>query len=567
MPIDEVETGMTGRGWTVVQGDTPERFEVEVLGVMPDLIAPGRDLIIVEVSDTTGSDFIARAGGIWAGMSGSPVYVGGRLIGAVAYGFSFGPSRIGGVTPASEMARVLDYGTAASALTEREAGTVELPRALRAELAERAGVPQAEAASLHRLPLPMAVSGLSARARQHLQDGFDRADIPVMVMAGSSAARPSGGIPAGTPVPGGNFAGVISYGDLTAAGIGTTTYVCDGQALAFGHPLLFSGRTSLGANDANALAIVADPVFGPFKLATVGALFGTLDQDRLAAIRARLDAGPTTIPVTSDVRSLDHGGQRDGRTDVAASRFVPDIAAFHLLGNLDSVGDRIGQGSSRVRWIVRGERADGDPFVLRRANRYASQFDITFESIFELFEQLAIGESNPYEEITFTDVSLKASLTEDYQAYSIVNVKVSKNGGPFRARESLRARPGDELVVRAVLQQYRGERSRVDLPLTVPGSAIGEGFLEVTGGSGDDFFGLEGGCLFDNQACGSAGGDSDDFDALLRSLESEPKNHDLSAELVFFDFEDGSEESVASNRQRLDRVVEGRYSIFVTVEP
>ncbi len=132
----------------------------------------------------------------------------------------------------------------------------------------------------------------------------------------------------------------------------------------------------------------------------------------------------------------------------------------------------------------------------------------------------------------------------------------------------MRARPGDELVVRAVLQQYRGERSRVDLPLTVPGSAIGEVFLEVTGGSGSDFFGLEDGCLFDNQACSSAGGsDDDDFDALLRSLEGEPKNHDLSAELVFFDFEDGSEESVASNRQRLDRVVEGRYSIFVTVEP
>jgi len=568
MPIDEVETGMMGRGWTVVQGDTPKRFTVEVLGILSDVIAPGRDLIIVEVSDDRGSTFISRAGGIWAGMSGSPVYVDGRLIGAVAYGFSFGPSRIGGLTPAEDMARVLDYGTAAGAAqAEPEASTIALPRELRAELAERAGVPQAEAGSLSRLPLPMAVSGLSARARQHLQDGFDRAGIPVMVMSGSSAARPTGDSPFGAPVPGGNFAGVISYGDLSAAGIGTTTYVCDGQALAFGHPLLFNGRTSLGANDASALTIVDDPIFGPYKLATVGDLFGTLDQDRLAAIRAELGAAPNTIPVTSDVRSLDHGSQRDGRTDVAGSRFVPSIAAFHLLGNLDAVGDRIGGGSSRVKWVVRGERADGDPFVLRRANRYASQFDIAFESILELwFEQLAIIGANPFEEITFTDVDLEASVTEDYQAYGISNVKVSKNGGPFRPREFMRARPGDELVVRAILDQYRGDRVRVDLPLTVPDSAIGEGFLRVAGGSGSDFFGLEGGCLFDNEACSAGGEGGDGFDALLQSLRAGPKNHDLSAELVLFG-SGGEDEPIASTRERLDRVVDGSFSIFVSIQP
>ncbi len=567
MPIDEVETGMMGRGWTVVQGDTPERFTVEVLGILPDVIAPGRDLIIVEVSDDAGSTFISRAGGIWAGMSGSPVYVGGRLIGAVAYGFSFGPSAIGGLTPAADMVRVLDYGSAAGAgLDEDRAATIDVPRELRAELAERAGVPQSEAGSLSRLPLPMAVSGLSARARQRLQDGFDRADISVRVMSGSSAARPSGGGSYATPVPGGNFAGVISYGDLSAAGIGTTTYVCDGQALAFGHPLLFSGRTSLGANDANALTIVDDPIFGPYKLAAVGDLFGTVDQDRLAAIRADLGAAPSTIPVTSDVRSLDHGAQRDGRTDVANSRFVPDIAAFHLLGNLDAVGDRIGGGSSRVKWVVRGERADGAPFELRRANRYASQFDITFESIFELFRQLAIIEANPFEEITFTDVDLRASITEDYLAYGISNVKVSRNGGPFQPREFLRARPGDELVVRAILRQYRGDRTRVDLPLTVPDSAIGEGFLEVSGGSGSDFFGLDDGCLFDHEACASGGGGGDGFDALLRSLEDEAKNQDLSAELILFGAE-GEDEPIASSRERLDRVVDGSFLIFVSVEP
>nr|MBA2571157.1 hypothetical protein [Chloroflexota bacterium] len=107
-PANEVEEGMMGRGWTVVQGFDPSPFRVEILGKLRDGIAPGRDMIIVEVSDVAGRDFIDRAGGIWRGMSGSPVYIDGELIGAVAYGFSLGPSKIGGVTPAEDMARVLE---------------------------------------------------------------------------------------------------------------------------------------------------------------------------------------------------------------------------------------------------------------------------------------------------------------------------------------------------------------------------------------------------------------------------------------------------------------------------
>ena len=85
----DLSAGMTGTGWTVSQGTTPEEFDVTVLGVLPDAIAPGRDMIIVETS----SPAIDAVGGIWFGMSGSPVYVGGELIGAVAFGLTFGPRR------------------------------------------------------------------------------------------------------------------------------------------------------------------------------------------------------------------------------------------------------------------------------------------------------------------------------------------------------------------------------------------------------------------------------------------------------------------------------------------
>jgi hypothetical protein len=97
-PVAEIETGMQAEGWTVEHGNVPQPFAVEVLGVLRDGIALGRDMIIVEIADEPGSTMIARAGGIWAGMSGSPVYVGDRLLGAVAWAFGVGPSRVGGVT-------------------------------------------------------------------------------------------------------------------------------------------------------------------------------------------------------------------------------------------------------------------------------------------------------------------------------------------------------------------------------------------------------------------------------------------------------------------------------------
>src|SRR6185295_16747770 len=101
-PLSSVAEGQRGIGWTVQHGTTREPFRVKILGVLPNGIIAGRDLIIVKISDVAGKDMIEKAGGIWAGMSGSPVYVNGQLLGSISYGFTAAPSRIGGVTPAEQ---------------------------------------------------------------------------------------------------------------------------------------------------------------------------------------------------------------------------------------------------------------------------------------------------------------------------------------------------------------------------------------------------------------------------------------------------------------------------------
>ena len=103
--VSSLTPGTTGTAWTVVEGTTPVSFDVEVLGVLPDGIAPGIDFILIQVSGPV----IDETGGIAAGMSGSPVYVGGDLAGAISYGFFGADPTIGGMTPAASMVHILDF--------------------------------------------------------------------------------------------------------------------------------------------------------------------------------------------------------------------------------------------------------------------------------------------------------------------------------------------------------------------------------------------------------------------------------------------------------------------------
>ena len=547
-PLSQVHKGDTGEGWTVERGTTPERFLFEVLGIVDDGIAPGRDLIIVEVSDAPGNDMISRAGGIWAGMSGSPVYLGGKLLGAVAYGFTFGPSPIGGVTPAVDMADVLGYSTGAAAQTRDR---VAVPQSMRAEVAARAGTSEAQASQLERLRIPFAVSGLNARARDNLEKMLKERGINAIVTSTARSARSAGTVISGRPVPGGNFAGAASYGDVTLAGIGTATYVCGNKALAFGHPLAFMGSVAFGANNADAIAVIDDPTATPFKMANITGLFGKLDHDRLTAIRAKLNATPTLRAITSHVENVDTGFSRNGRSDATMNVFVPVVAPNHLLANADVVFDQIGPGTAMVTWTIKGKRANGNPWSLEYTNRYASSSDITFESVFQMADQLAVLESNPFEAIKFTSVDIDASYNDTFTRYDIESVKISKNGGLFRERSSLNVSPGDQLRARVSLRRYRSTVTTVDLQVNVPNDATpgSFGLLAIFGG-GDIF--------------ADPGGGVNSFPQLVAALENTPRNDDVIAQLLLDDFEGGS--SVTSDSERLNAVVGGGVEIGISVE-
>jgi hypothetical protein len=549
---------MAGTGYTVSKGEVPEAFSAEVLGVLPDGVGPGRDMIIVEAN----SPAIDDAGGIWFGMSGSPVYVGGQLIGAVAFGLSFGPSNIAGLTAAKDLVALADRPAVTPQTTPRR---VELsPRMVRA-IARATDTSVAQTgATMKLLKSPLSVSGIGSHRLDVVNQAIRNEKLALFPYAGSSAAAALPPPAASAPEPGGNFAAAATYGDVTLAGIGTTSYVCNGKAVAFGHSFfgLPAGDIALGANLADAITVVDDPVFGAFKLATLSGTLGLLDQDRFAGVRTILGGTFPLTPITSTVTTEDGLSTRDGETDVVEEDFVPFGAFIHMLGNIDFTRDEISAGSSALSWTVNGTREGGAPWSLSRSNMYVSDFDISIESIFELEQQLFTLLSNRFEDITFNDVDVDANVGEVVRRYQLTSLQVKKRG-QYVESARVRAFPGKVLSLRAVLTPEGSDVDKiVDFTMQVPPNARRDHFISVGGGgsTGGGFFVDEEACFSTLCRTGNHVPKADSFDELLAILEGSPQNNDLTAVLRGAR---GKRKAVFTAEQ--DQVVTGEAFLYIRI--
>jgi hypothetical protein len=534
LQVDDLRAGMKGTALTVVQGYSPSTFNVEILGVLPDGIAPGIDFILVKTS----GHVIEETGGIAAGMSGSPVYVNGKLVGAIAYGFSAADQTIGGVTPIQPMLDVINYPLLAAASTApRQARSVKLSAGLERTAARAAGVSTAEFPSTAKqLLVPVGVSGLNGRAMDKLTERVNkdgRRFAPYRAASAQAVDDPA----EGSLTEGSAVGAAASYGDLTFAGVGTltATLACgtEQRSVAFGHPFFFDGETSLGWNRAEVITVIPDPsnLFGPFKIANLDPeLRGTVDQDRLAAIRAVEGDGPALSPVVSHIANSDLGTSRDGKTDIARQDFVSFLAPFHLLLNYDRVFDRIGGGSSDLSWTIRGTRASGTPFELSRRNMYYSPWDISFESIFELESHLFTLQDNPFEDVRIDEVELDSTITQRNRSATIKRVLSASSLQPtFKSRNVLFVRRGDTIKLRVSLLPAGATVARtVAMSVIVP-RRFGEGILEVRGGSGSDECAF--GCEEFGEGDGGGGSGPATFDELLGLLANADHTYDLVANL------------------------------------
>jgi hypothetical protein len=537
VPVSSVTTGMVGQGLTVVTGKTPSPFKVEVLGVMKNGIGAGRDLIMIKVSDLPNEHVIDQGAGIWAGMSGSPVYVDGKLLGAVSYGFTAAPSAIGGLTPAADMTPLLGLdGAAAKRPDQGKVNThLKLSATARKSLAAKAGtaVPHG---TLEPIVTPLGVSGLSSRRVDRLQSDLTHAGRSYKAYAaGGHSASAAGGTPTVRPQAGGNFAFSISSGDLDSFGTGTTTLVCENQALAFGHPIDLLGPVSYTANDADSLAIVQDNTFGSFKMANLGAPIGTLDQDRTEGVRADLTRTPDTATVTTVIDNADTGASHNGTTNVSDQASLAGLLPYIVFAGQDTVFDEWGDGVATSDWTITGKRAGGHSFSVTRSNSWASRGDVTIDPAVDVASAVDQLVNNQYENVTIDNVDFGSTMKTKYHQRHITSTSASVNGGKWTHARRLTLHAGDKVRLHVGMKEYRGVGTTYSLlSMTVPKKASGHsGYLSVIGGSSlggsDDF---EEGCFFDEEECQdtSTGGS---LDSIISSITSAPRNNAVVAELSY----------------------------------
>ena len=295
MPLVQVKAGMKGRGKSVFEADRIAEFDAEILGVLENF-QPRRNLILARLRgrglETTG---------VIEGMSGSPVYIDGKLIGAVAFSFPFSKEPIAGITPIEEMLAVQPApagqgpGDAVPIPVQKDLTPEELLGLYRSAISPKLAAMSATSSAIP-LSVPVIFSGFSSAAFENAKPFFAGLGLqPTRAgSAGQSMERPA---LSALPLQEGDAVGVqLMGGDLDMTAVGTVTYVDAGKVLAFGHPLYNLGAVDFAMTRASVITVVSG-LQSSFKIAATGPMVGRITQDRTAGAYGELGKAPKLIPV------------------------------------------------------------------------------------------------------------------------------------------------------------------------------------------------------------------------------------------------------------------------------
>jgi hypothetical protein len=465
LPLAEVRPGMQGVGRTVFEGARVDEFGVRILGVLENAVGPRQSLILARLEGGP----LAETGVI-AGMSGSPVFVEGRLVGAVAYAFPFGKEPIAGITPIADMVAAADSTAPRASATRLHPASDGPPAAP----LDRAAVAAALRRPLRSLlpgafrgePLPPSLAGsaLSPVALPLVFSGFEPETFEwargVFSTMGFAPVLGGGGTTAPGPVPDlapGAAVGVsLVEGDLDLSVTGTVTCIDRGRVYAFGHPFYNLGPTRFPLKKAWVYSVFPSLQVS-WKIAAPLDAVGTMDQDRTTTISGRLGEAPRMVPVEVVLRSP--------RTSERAFRFrvVEDDLFTPLLGyvSLLSVlqGHERAIGAATLRLDARLRLGGGREVRLQDvvAGEQPAQ-----QAAAVLAGPLALLVGNEFEKVALEGLSVSVDAVEALETATLVRAWIDR---------SLPLRPGTVAPVKVQLRTHRGQALVETLPLEVPASA------------------------------------------------------------------------------------------------
>ena len=455
MKVDDVRPGMKGTGYTVFEGTKPEPMGVTVLGVLRNLNGPKSDVVLVRLEGEK-----AQFTGVVAGMSGSPVYIDGKLLGAIAYRIGqFSKEPIAGITPIEQMLEINEFDASMPA-----AGT---PTSAKPFGATRTSTPGAESSPvqdyaqyLQPIDAPFVFNGFNEAAIKQFAPAFVSAGItPVMGVGSASKEKQPEPIQPGSAV-----SAIMVRGDMDVAATCTVTYMDATHLLACGHPLTQYGMVDMPMTKANVVATLASPL-NAFKIVNTTEPVGAFVQDRHTGILGRFGREPQMIPVTLSI----HGpsGPREYHYEVLNNAKLTPLmmmaTVYNALMGMNQYGEETTyrmngrihvNGFSDVRMTNMFSPVDATPTAYAVAMALGEHFNRIYD--------------NPFETPNVAGVNLEFDLERERHSAALENART----------DVTEARPGDEITIEAVLRPYRGDRIVRRIPVRVP-TSVPKGTLRI----------------------------------------------------------------------------------------
>jgi hypothetical protein len=461
IPVSEIHAGMHGVAYTVFQGTKPESMGVEVLGILKNANGPKGDIILVRLSGEK-----AEYTGVVAGMSGSPVYLNGKLAGALAFRIGeFSKEPIAGVTPIAEMLEI----NAMDRSPGNNAGSAKVVRSTTPTSGPGVeNVPASDYANyLKPIEAPLVFTGFSQDAMQRFASQFAKAGIlPVMGVGSVSESKQPEPLE-----PGSAISAILVRGDMDIAATCTVTYMDAQHLLACGHPLLQFGMVDFPMTKAEVLATLPSPL-NAFKIVNATEPVGAFVQDRHTGIMGEFGKQPEMIPVTLQI----HGGATDKQFhyEVLNNANLSPLAMMATVFN-----------------ALHGVNEYGEDTTYRMSGRISVNGypDVTVQNMFApsdggqpaaVMAAMSLGErfsriyDNPYTVPGVRGVKLDFDLVRERRWARLEGART----------DLIEARPGDNITIETVLRPYRGDVIVHQIPIHIP-TSTSKGPLRILVSDGD----------------------------------------------------------------------------------
>ena len=469
MPVDEIRAGMIGTGHTVFAGSAREPFKAHVIGVLKNVIGPKRDIILARLEGGP-----IKEAGVIQGMSGSPVYINGRLVGAVSYALgAFPKEAIAGITPIAEMiedaALATPRSTAGDVPLEFPLTPERVATSLRAAHARLFGAPMSAAAAaegLRPIGVPLILSGIDPRVADFLRSALATTSFSP-VAAGSSTGRTRQASHARLE-PGDAIGVSIVNGDFQIGATGTVTHVDGSRVYAFGHPFLNLGPIDFPMTRADVIAVLPS-MLTSMKIASLGDEVGAVTQDRATTIAGRLGARARMIPVTMKLTS-ERGISRDLKFGIVHDQLLTPLYGYVSVLNA---------------LIAYERQAGASTFAIKGSVAVEGQPAVAFDDVVSGDSALPAGASSiagPLAALLATDrgkarvtgISLEVAARETNASATIERAWI----------EAVRPRAGESVQLHVQLRHFRGATETITLPIDVPAYARGKLSLLISDGAG-----------------------------------------------------------------------------------